>query len=245
MREENSTVESGSLPSSFAGGLSLPSSFASDARSDVSSSLGGQGSSRASSRAMVERHHHHQSSQDENDGRMEVYKGRQVAAVAGEGDDTSASTTSDANSEDQLALRISKETKPMMHLLRLLKEMDDVSGGGSQAGDPKSKAVASLIGDFEKEVTLIEHRIKDENLIMNGEQPPLPPNWIALEDPDSGDIYYANEATGERVPLCFLLGNTHEQTHIFLMFRQDTVGASGLGDRIEREVGRHEKWRCR
>jgi hypothetical protein len=83
----------------------------------------------------------------------------------------------------------------MVHLLRLLKEMEDHDNPDQ---DPKGRARASLISDFEDEVTLIEHRIKDENLIMKGEQPPLPPNWLALEDPGSGDIYYANEETGER-----------------------------------------------
>ena len=118
----------------------------------------------------------------------------------------------DADSTDQIALRISKETRPMMHLVRLLKEMDD-GKGNYHAGntDPKGKALASLIHEFENEISLIEHRVKDEYLIMNGDQPqqqeqqeleqqqppPLPPNWIALEDPASGDVYYANEATGE------------------------------------------------
>lgn len=117
----------------------------------------------------------------------------------------------DADSKDQLAVQISKETQPMMHLIRLLKEMDDGKGNyHAGSADPRGKALASLIHDFENEVSLIEHRVKDEYLIMNGEQPPpqeeeedeeplspLPPNWIALEDPGSGDVYYANEATGE------------------------------------------------
>ena len=75
----------------------------------------------------------------------------------------------------------------------------------------RNKAISSLISDFEQEVTLIEHRIKeDETNLVNynnnsNEQSstsvtssiqPLPPNWIALEDPNSGDVYYANEVTG-------------------------------------------------
>ncbi len=108
----------------------------------------------------------------------------------------------DSDNKDQLAVRISKETEPMMHLVRLLKEMDDGKGNYHAAStDFKGRALASLILDFENEISMIEHRVKDEYLIMNGEQPqdppPLPPNWIELEDPGSGDVYYANEATGE------------------------------------------------
>lgn len=142
---------------------------------------------------------------DDHSGRMEVYSASEGSVqVLDQANNSVVTTEEDAssmNTEDRLELRISKETKPMMHLLRMLKEIEDEkaknNGGSTNSGDPKSKAVASLISDFEKEVTLIEHRIKDESLIMNGEQPPLPPNWIALEDPDSGDIYYANEATGD------------------------------------------------
>lgn len=85
----------------------------------------------------------------------------------------------------------------MHHLLRLLKDMEPATAANTTGHDPKDRARASLISDFEQEVQVIEHRMKDENMILNGEQPPLPPNWIALEDPDSGDVYYANEATGE------------------------------------------------
>jgi len=95
------------------------------------------------------------------------------------------------NSEQQLALRMDKETRPHHHLLRLLKEMD--------VGDEtKGEAVASLIGDFERDVTLIQRKIQNEKLLLDSaaNPPPLPPGWVALEDPDSGDIYYANEATG-------------------------------------------------
>lgn len=105
------------------------------------------------------------------------------------------------NSEQQLALRIDKETKPHHHLLRLLKEMDL----GDESSDPtKNEAVASLIGDFERDVTQIQQKIQNEKLLKNtAENPmPLPPGWIALECPDTMDIYYANEETGEVSALC-------------------------------------------
>ncbi len=100
------------------------------------------------------------------------------------------------NSEQQLALRIDKETKPHHHLLRLLKEMEL----GDESSDPtKNEAVASLIGDFERDVTQIQQKIQNEKLLKNtAENPtPLPPGWIALECPDTMDIYYANQKTGE------------------------------------------------
>jgi len=189
---ENSTYSS----SSYVNELSLPSSFASSnhAQDGESSSV------ISKDRSIVSDPRSEPQQPSDNDGAIEVYN-RKVSHGSGtittRGDtDYGDADDGDDNSEDQLALRISKETRPMMHLLRLLKDMDNGSSG-SLDQDPKDRARASLISDFEKEVTLIEHRIKDENLIMNGEQPPLPPNWIALEDPDSGDIYYANEATGE------------------------------------------------
>ena len=37
----------------------------------------------------------------------------------------------DDNSEAQLALQVAKEVKPMMHLLKILKEMDPDGEGGS------------------------------------------------------------------------------------------------------------------
>ncbi|KAK1738380.1 WW domain-containing protein [Skeletonema marinoi] len=100
------------------------------------------------------------------------------------------------NSEQQLALRIDKETKPHHHLLRLLKEMDL---GDESSDSTKNEAVASLIGDFERDVTLIQQKIQNEKLLKNtAENPaPLPPGWIALECPDTLDIYYVNEATGD------------------------------------------------
>ena len=100
------------------------------------------------------------------------------------------------NSEQQLALRIDKETKPHHHLLRLLKEMDP----GDETSDPtKGEAVASLIGDFERDVSLIQQKIENEKLLKDSAEntPPLPANWIALECPQTGDIYYANEETGD------------------------------------------------
>lgn len=203
MRGENSTCSS-----SFANELSLPSSFASSTNGS-SASRGGAGTTAVisdihdnDSDSLVTRQL--PSSQDGDSGRLEVYdNGQGQVSLTGGGDTTVTSAEgSEANSEDQLALRISKETKPMMHLLRLLKDIDDRNG--NEHADPKSKAVASLISDFEQEVSLIEHRMKDENLIMNGEHPPLPPNWIALEDPDSGDVYFANEATGKFL-LCGML----------------------------------------
>ena len=87
----------------------------------------------------------------------------------------------------------------MLHLLKLLKEMDPDGEGGD--------AVNSLINEFEEEVVQIEHRIQNKNLTCDGSDngddgsssqlQDLPPDWIALEDPDSGDVYYANEVTGE------------------------------------------------
>ena len=105
------------------------------------------------------------------------------------------SQLSSVNEEEQLALRIEGETKSHNHLLRLLQEIDDENGNSS--ADPIGQSIASLMNEFRHEANVIEHRIKDEHLLMNGEQPPLPPDWIALEDPGSGDIYYANEVTGE------------------------------------------------
>ena len=123
----------------------------------------------------------------------------------------------DAASEDQLAARISKETETMMHLVRLLKEMDDGNGNyHAGSGDPKGRALASLLHDFENEISMIEHRVKDEYLIMNGEQPPLPKNWIALEDPGSGDIYYANEETG-KLRLC-MYDQSVINSHVLLCY---------------------------
>eukprot|EP00804_Cyclotella_cryptica_P001489 CCRYP_003714-RD/>CCRYP_003714-RD protein AED:0.34 eAED:0.34 QI:140/0.66/0.85/1/0.66/0.42/7/1908/789 len=212
-------------------------------------------------------------------------------ALVKRGED-SVTSQSEEGSETQLALRVEKETRPVMHLLRLLKEMEGQNGGGhplltvsahtlgNLTGKSKNNAIASLINEFEKEVTTIERRITNPNMICdeassqedsNGtdssnsqiqlqelppdwialedpditlrivlqvtgettwdrpvadslggssqmdsensfnteyseeerqqqqtnEKHPLPPDWVALEDPDSGDIYYANEVTGE------------------------------------------------
>lgn len=121
----------------------------------------------------------------------------QAIETYSQGNETSSQT--DDNSETQLALQVAKEVKPMLHLLKLLKEMDPDGEGGD--------AVNSLINEFEEEVVQIEHRIQNKNLICDGSDngddgsssqlQDLPPDWIALEDPDSGDVYYANEVTGE------------------------------------------------
>ncbi len=147
----------------------------------------------------------------------------------------------DSDSKDQLTVLISKETEPMMHLVRLLKEMDG-GKGNYHAGstDFKERALVSLIHDFENEISMIEHRVKDKYSIMNGEQPqdppPLPPNWVELEDPGSGDVYYANEATGECMlmfALRYYFGSiesvlfTIEASYCFFIpCRPNTVGAT-------------------
>lgn len=81
---------------------------------------------------------------------------------------------------------------------------------GNHTGNSKNNAISSLIYEFEKEVATIERRITNPNMICdeassqedsNGTRSndsqmqlqDLPPDWIALEDPDSGDIYYSNE----------------------------------------------------
>lgn len=175
-------------------GFSLPSSFASEGTSR-------NGESRAIVSSLDSQSHQMQ-------GSIELYnqdncKDLQTSSfLPTEAIDDGASASASANSEDQLALQISKETKPMLHLLRLLKEMED---DGNLEQDPKGRARASLISDFEEEVTLIEHRIKGKHLPIEEEQPPLPPNWLALEDPTSGDIYYANEKTGEIHAICLVV----------------------------------------
>lgn len=103
------------------------------------------------------------------------------------------------NTETQLALRVEKETKPMMHLVKLLKEMDP---GAENNSDSKNNAIASLIDEFEEEVVNIEQQIMNP-MLTNGEDEgndelqqimeELPPDWIALIDEDSGDVYYSNE----------------------------------------------------
>jgi hypothetical protein len=105
--------------------------------------------------------------------------------------------TSERHDEGELTVQISKETKPMMHLLRLLREMNCESGDEVGNNDPKGRAVTSLINDFEREVSSIEHRIKGQSFITNGVRSSLPTDWIALEDMHSGEIYYANEMTGK------------------------------------------------
>jgi hypothetical protein len=120
------------------------------------------------------------------------------------------------NSEQQLALRIDKETKPHHHLLRLLKEMEL----SDESSDPtKGEAVASLIEDFEKDVTLIQQKIQNEKLLKYTAEnpPPLPPGWIALECPDSGDIYYENEETG--VVSSTMMYACYDDLWLFLLVR--------------------------
>jgi hypothetical protein len=84
----------------------------------------------------------------------------------------------------------------MMHLLNLLKEMD---GGDSSGKQSTNDAIASLISEFEEEVAIMEQRIRNP-LLTNGEEggllmEGLPRGWVALEDPDSGDVYYSNEVS--------------------------------------------------
>ena len=160
------------------------SSHASSSRAELSlpSSFGGS-AYRNSSCALVK----------QEDGVVSVATQDIVSIKSDEGEDS-------INSDMQLALRVEKETKPMMHLVKLLKAMD------MDGEDTKNDAITSLISEFEDEVTSIEQRIVNP-MICNGEDDgegsanegmkqlmqELPPNWIALEDPDSGDIYYSNE----------------------------------------------------
>ena len=217
MRGENSTCSS----TSYVNELSLPSSFASSS-ANSSRRDGGGGIVRLGPKnidgvesgiyqpSITSNNNYSSNQSNNNSGALEIYnasaqgilsnqdeedQGNEIIS-ANEQDDNSSLTSTDA-----LALRISKETKPMHHLLRLLKDMEPATAANTTGHDPKDRARASLISDFEQEVQVIEHRMKDENMILNGEQPPLPPNWIALEDPDSGDVYYANEATGTYVML--------------------------------------------
>jgi len=184
--------------------------------------------------------------------------------------DAIATTTNDNNNEDdnsenRLALQVAKEVRPMMHLLRFLRELDsDVHGSSVGAPDGNANgtaltrfrtkpdfntkeanvALASLISEFEEEVEMIEYRVQNQHLLdgdgnfvgsaaasrdgrlalsnnnnnnnnntnntnhnhnfnhddttrRKDRESPLPPHWIELQDPDSGDVYYANEATGE------------------------------------------------
>jgi len=233
-----------SLPSSFGGGAGTDGSTINDTIASASSSAGGDtndggSSTRASAsigsrNTQQERNDLLQQQQQQQQQQMEVYNNnssQELVSVNSSSDNLQLAQDDINNSskEDQLTIRISKETKPMMHLLRMLKEMDtnddtitNPSNSNNQLSinttnnNPKNKAISSLISDFEQEVTLIEHRIKDETKIVNyddngdnnnnsNEQSstsltssiqPLPPNWIALEDPNSGDVYYANEVTG-------------------------------------------------
>ncbi|EJK46801.1 hypothetical protein THAOC_34514 [Thalassiosira oceanica] len=185
------TSQEFSLPSSFAGSSGRARSAAgvesrrSRGRSTEDSMSHRSGSSRShrssGSRALVT-HSQANGLKTSSNTAMELYS-------------SNSSQFSSVNEEEQLALRIEGETKSHNHVLRLLQEIDDENGNSST--DPKGQSIASLMNEFKHEANVIEHRIKDEHLLMNGEQPPLPPDWIALEDPGSGDIYYANEVTGE------------------------------------------------
>ena len=231
-----------SLPSSFGGGRNgggdgsstINDTIASDT---VASNDNDGGSSTRASASIGSRNTEQERNdllqQQQQQQQMEVYNNSShelVSVNSSNNNNLQLAQDNDNNNskEDQLTIRINKETKPMMHLLRMLKEMDtnDTDTTSSTAdnsnnqlsinnsNNPKNKAISSLISDFEQEVTLIEHRIKDESLVTynnssaslnNNEQSstslassiqPLPPNWIALEDPNSGDVYYANEVTG-------------------------------------------------
>ena len=115
--------------------------------------------------------------------------------------DDNSSETSSTNTETRLALRVEKETKPVLHLVKLLKEMDVDAHHDNNNLTSKNEAIASLISELEEEAITIERRIvhpalcngeENENDMMRlGEE--LPRDWVALEDPESGDIYYSNE----------------------------------------------------
>lgn len=126
------------------------------------------------------------------------------------------------NEELQLALDVEREVKPMRHLIGILQDMGFNGKGGNGNGNGTNDAVSSLLRDFQSEVATIEQRLQigngGENLLLHGSgdggdgpsvpdddssttnddgSDGLPPGWITLEDPDSGDTYYANENTGE------------------------------------------------
>jgi hypothetical protein len=118
------------------------------------------------------------------------------------------------NDDDQLAIKKSNETKPMLHLFRLLGEIEttttntntSTNNNKEENRNNKAAAVSSLKSAFLNEVNIIENRIIDyHTLVIHRQQPrALPPGWIALIDNTtngdnggSGDVYYANEITGE------------------------------------------------
>ncbi|KAL7543111.1 hypothetical protein ACHAWF_009460 [Thalassiosira exigua] len=202
-------MDSGSVAGSVMSGSSRASESVADSRASAGRELvqrrmspnnddvGEEEEEEEMSRAMVESHG---GSSRGDEGTIEVYDrgGRPGRADAAE----------PPSREDRLALRMTKETRAHEHLLRLLREMEGGEGGdggsgvgGGGGGDPSVRARASLIGDFEREVATIRGRVREEDRIAAGEgganPPPLPPGWIELEDPDSGDAYYANEDTGE------------------------------------------------
>ena len=211
MTSYSSVTRDYSLPSSFAGDEGNRSSgeVCAEHKLSMTSLISSTNRSQTGQQKQQQQQQHMQQEEEMSQLMDDPNKESSTDLVGDTTDGKENDDDDDADSKDQLAVQISKETQPMMHLIRLLKEMDD-GKGNYHAGstDPRGRALASLIHDFENEVSLIEHRVKDEYLIMNGEQPPpqeeeeepfspLPPNWIALEDPGSGDVYYANEATGE------------------------------------------------
>ena len=150
---------------------------------------------------------------------------KNVMVIQGNSQDSVTSV----NSEQQLAMRIDKETKPHHHLLRLLKELDMDS---EESSDPtKGEAVASLVSDFEKEVLQIERKIHNEKMLTNtAENTELPPGWIALECPDTLEIYYANEETGDVsgcfVWICVMSVVAMSLNHLVMHTYADNLGSS-------------------
>lgn len=134
---------------------------------------------------------------------------------------SSCTDVASVNTETRLAVQVEKETRPMMHLVQLLKEMelkshtnnnDDDHDPQQQArssteGNRKNKAISSLIEEFTEEVQLMERRIvhpeltnghnddDDNSLLLQDITETLPKDWVALLDPDSGDVYYSNEVS--------------------------------------------------
>ena len=96
------------------------------------------------------------------------------------------------NDDDQLAIKKSNETKPMLHLFRLLVEIEttttntntSTNNNKEENRNYKAAAVSSLKSDFLNEVNIIENRIIDyHTLVVHRQQPcALPLGWIALID---------------------------------------------------------------
>ena len=64
--------------------------------------------------------------------------------------------------------------------------INNIGFEGSQKIDNNSR---NSNNDFEGSITSNSHQSNNDEA--------LPPNWVALEDPNSGETYYANEETGE------------------------------------------------